>query len=79
MKDHEGKQTEKITQTGLYMNIEVYCETGQELIAHLSNIRSKLKKELKKMGGDIPDGVDVYFEDSNCYGNHVVKIDPEFS
>lgn len=68
-----------IVQIGLKTTIEIHCETGQEILAHLSVIRKTLKKQLKKSGGDIPDGLDVRFEDDNCYGNHVVEIDPEFS
>jgi hypothetical protein len=64
------------TQIGFKVQITIDCEDEREIIAHITAIRKELKK-LEKKG--IPDGVDVYFDDSNCYGTHEVKIDPVFA
>ena len=66
-------------QTGYVMKIEVRCETTDELLAHLSVIRKRIKKECKVFkDGEIPDGIDVQFDDNNCYGIHEVTIEPDY-
>ena len=64
-----------LTQIGFKVSIEINCETEEEILSHLSVIRREVKKIAKK---GIPDGLDVQFDDNNCYGTHEVKIEPEF-
>lgn len=68
--------TKKRTQIGFKVQITIDCEDESEIITHLRAIADEVKK-LKSKG--IPDGLDVFFEDSNCYGTHEVKIDPVFA
>lgn len=57
------------------VTIEIDCEDGDEILAHLAVIRRDLKKEIKKQGGWIKDGID--FADDNCYGTHQVIVIPD--
>lgn len=53
--------------------IEIDCDNGNELIAHLSVITKQIKakiKEAKKISIKTP----IRIEDSNCYGEHIVTI-----
>lgn len=68
-----------ITQIGFEVNIIINCETEEEILSHLSAIRSRFKKELRKLPNGIPDGVDMEWDDDNCYGSHVVRIEPDFA
>lgn len=68
------------TQIGFKVSITIECETEQEILSHLSEIRKRLKRELRPnngFNGHIPDGVDLQWEDNNCYGTHEVKIEPD--
>lgn len=53
------------------INIEIECMDDDEVLTHLSVIRSKIKKELAKT---TENQTGVTFSDSNCYGIHTVKI-----
>lgn len=53
--------------------IEINCDNGTELVAHLIVITKQVKskiKEVKKTGNKKP----IKIEDSNCYGEHTVTI-----
>lgn len=63
-----------LTQVGFKVSITIECETEEEIIAHLTAIRKEAKKHLKN---GVPDGIDLQWEDNNCYGTHQVKIDPD--
>jgi len=62
-------------QVGFQINIQINCETEQEILTHLSVIRSNLKKYINRgdVAGEIS-VVPVHFEDENCYGSHEVNI-----
>lgn len=54
------------------VHIKINCEDERELLLHLAIIRKQIKKAFKK---------NQYFKgklkDSNCYGDHIVKIDAD--
>jgi len=54
------------------VRIKILCEDERELLLHLTVIREQIRKSFKK---------NPYFKgrlkDSNCYGDHVVKIDSD--
>lgn len=66
-----------LTQIGFKVSITIECETEKEIIAHLTAIRKEAKKHLKVNKGGIPDGLDLIWDDNNCYGTHEVKIEPD--
>lgn len=59
------------TITGIKIEINIECETEDEILAHLSVIRQTIKKHLRK-NPEITQP--VRFTDENCYGEHVVEI-----
>lgn len=68
------------TLLGIKTTIVIQCETTDELLAHLSVIRRRIKKKRKKFpDNEFPDDVDIEFEDNNCYGVHSVKIEPDIA
>ena len=73
------KQDRDLVQVGLKVTIEIHCETEREIIAHLQVIITEYKGHLKKMKGNIPDGIDLNWEDDNCYGSHSVTIEPDMA
>jgi|GEM_PF-3137737 len=63
---------------GLKAVIFIDCETTDELVAHLHNILSRVKKERKKYPDkEFPTNVSLQFDDSNCYGTHEVVIEAD--
>lgn len=64
----------ELTQIGFKVLITINCETEEEILTHLSVIRKEVKKIAKK---GIPNGLDVEFNDDNCYGTHEVRIEPD--
>lgn len=68
-----------LTQIGFKVSITINCETEEEIIAHLTTIRKEAKKHLKVGKGGVPDGLDLQWDDNNCYGTHDVVIEPEFA
>ena len=57
-------------QSGVNVNIHIACDSLEELLTHLSVIRSQIKKQAINKEG--------YAEwkvmDNNCYGTHVAQI-----
>lgn len=67
-----------LTQIGFKVSISIECETTEEILAHLHNIMSRIKKERKRFPDrEFPDGIDLQFDDNNCYGTHDVTIEPD--
>jgi len=68
------------TQTGFQINVQINCETEQEILTHLSVIRSNIKKYLNRPdnAGEIS-VLPVNFEDNNCYGTHEVNIIADYN
>lgn len=58
----------------MHVEIEIVCENEEELLAHLSDIRQKVKRAIKKAGGEITTPETLKY--SNCYGDHTVNIIP---
>lgn len=59
------------------ITIEIECETVSDFYAHLSTLQKNIKKQAKKLKLDpirdkFPETVEL--DDSNCYGDHTVKI-----
>lgn len=63
-----------LTQIGFKVSITIECETENEIIAHLTAIRKEVKSRTRK---GIPGGIDLQWDDNNCYGTHEVKIGPD--
>jgi hypothetical protein len=54
------------------VTITIECESFEELLMHLSKIRSQIKKEQDAIEGDEPTTIEL--SDSNCYGSHEIEI-----
>lgn len=59
------------------IRIDIECETISEFYAHLSTLQLDIKKQTKKLKlnplqDEFPKTVEL--DDSNCYGDHTVKI-----
>jgi hypothetical protein len=52
------------------ITIEIECDDYTDLMNHLSVIRMQIRAALKDKPVDHSETV----EDSNCYGNHIIKI-----
>lgn len=62
---------------GIKVTIEIECDEANEIIQHLNVIKSDLTKIIKQKNS----GLDLYarldgkeLTDSNCYGDHKVKV-----
>lgn len=55
------------------ITIKIQCDDDDEALTHLSVIRQTLKKKLKE-SHDSDNGDYLEFSDSNCYGDHEVKV-----
>jgi hypothetical protein len=62
--------------TGFEIDICIYCETEQEILTHLSVIRSQVKKEIRRRKGEIDLNKDevITITDEACYGEHSLTI-----
>jgi ribosomal protein L9 len=57
------------------VEIKIECDDIQDLKMHLSVIRGQILNRAKQLNSEEVIGKDIMsFEDSNCYGNHQVKI-----
>lgn len=54
------------------VTIEIYCDDKGELLQHIKSIRS----EIKKLSESDFDSDLIEINDCNCYGSHVVIIEP---
>lgn len=58
------------------ISIEIECDTIGEIQAHLTCLRDQVKKEMKKqklmLDDELP--LDIELEDSNCYGEHILRV-----
>lgn len=62
------------------ITIEIDPTDWEDVLTHMTVIRARLKKEIKKWDTyslqdrekDIPD--EMKFSDNNCYGTHDVKV-----
>jgi hypothetical protein len=52
--------------------ITIECDSLEELLMHLSKIRSQVKKQQEALEQDEPTVINL--SDSNCYGSHEIKI-----
>lgn len=59
------------TATGLRVDINIICETEEEILTHLQAIRKEIKARLKE---EHEIKYCWQFEDQNCYGEHLVVI-----
>lgn len=61
---------------GYRVTIEIECETKDEIISHLIDIRHTILKKIqlakRRKEAEIPA---IEFDDNNCYGSHTVKIE----
>ncbi len=61
------------------VKIEIECDYIEEILAHVSVIRSQIKSEAKKRnitpGNAFEKRVRMY--DNNCYGDHKITIYPD--
>lgn len=62
--------------TGFEIDISIYCETEEEILTHLSVIRSQVKKEIRRRKGEIDLQKDevITITDEACYGQHSLTI-----
>lgn len=61
------------------ITIQIDCDTISEFYSHLTKLREDVKKQTKKLKLDpledeFPKTVEL--DDSNCYGEHYVKVSP---
>ena len=64
------------TQVGLKTTIVIECEDESEIISHLKRICTQIRHH-NLTNGPIADGKTIDLSDSNCYGEHTVKIEPQ--
>lgn len=61
---------------GYRVSIEIECEDKDEIIAHISEIRKELIHRINHAKrNSIPEIKEEIFNDNNCYGTHIVKIE----
>jgi hypothetical protein len=57
------------------VKIEIDCDwEEQNLLTHLSVIRKQIKSAFNKTGEDEIFTFGITMKDSNCYGDHIIKI-----
>lgn len=54
--------------------IEIECESFQEFESHLSVIKEQVELTHNRVNLDESDFAPITLKDSNCYGDHKVKI-----
>jgi len=62
---------------GIKVEIVIECDEANEIVQHLSVLKSQFIKEIKKKnsGMDLPERLNsLVIEDSNCYGEHKATI-----
>lgn len=55
----------------MIIRIEIDCETEAEIYAHLRKIEQQVRRSFKKTPS--PKRL-IVLDDSNCYGDHMVRI-----
>ena len=56
------------------INIRIECSDYDEILTHLSVIRSEIKKKRNEIEFESDELTTIKIEDSNCYGYHLVEI-----
>jgi hypothetical protein len=61
----------------MIIEININCETEEEILAHLSEIRKEVKSEIRKQKGELTTPATI--EESKYYGDHTINIIPDCS